>query len=111
MAMDKNEKIVLFKKVPKLTPSEMLHIDNRIEFVENQIVERQKVLWRDYVTVEEARIWADEDDKDANKAAEQIVQSAIPNMKSLKLEIKALQKVLLGLKAEKAKSEYDQPEA
>lgn len=101
MAMDKNDKLTLFRKVPKLLDSEMLHIDNRIEFVESQILERQKALWREYVTSEEARIWADEDDKDANQAAEQIVQTTAPNMKSLKLEIKALQRILKDLQDER----------
>lgn len=99
MAMDKNDKLRLFKKVPKILPSEELHPKNKREFVENQILERQKVLWREYVTIKSAEVWADENDTDANRAAETAVAETIPRMKSLKLEIKALQEVLKSLPA------------
>jgi hypothetical protein len=100
MAMDKNEKLVLFKKVPKYEENEKLLKEDRETFLSYQILERQKMLWREHVTVLEAREWADLDDKDANRAAEAAVTDSIPRIKSLKLEISALQAILESLKQE-----------
>lgn len=93
MAMDKNDKLNLFRKVPKLVQSQKLHPKNQLEFVDMQILERQKMLFREYVTIEMARQWADESDVDANKSAEQAVPAAVTNMKGVMLELKALQEV------------------
>lgn len=95
--MDKNDKLRLFKKVPKLLSSEELHPNNKREFVETQLFESQKALYRLHVEIEKAKVFADEDDADANRSAENLVTQAIPTLKSLKLEIKALHTVLKSL--------------
>ncbi len=100
MAMDKNDKLHLFRKVPQITPEESLDIQDKIDFVDIQILERKKMLWRENVTVKSAEVWADENDKDANQAAENAVANVVPTMKSLKLEIKALQKIKKDLEKE-----------
>jgi hypothetical protein len=100
MAMDKNEKLTLFRKVPKVDANEMLDKKDRLDFLDIQILERKKMLWREQVTVLQAEVWADEDDKDANTAAEQAVNEAKVRMKSLKLELKALEKIRKTVEAE-----------
>lgn len=102
MAMDKNDKVALFRKVPEVTKNEMIDIDDRLDFLEIQINERKKMLFREWVTVEEARIWADENDKDANNAAENAVNESRARMKSLKLELRALNEIRDRLQAEAA---------
>lgn len=100
MAMDKNEKLVLFKKVPSISDKYLLDIDDRLQFIDVQILERQKVLWRELVTVKQAEKWADLEDKDANKAAETAVQEATVRIKSLKLELDSLMAIRKELETE-----------
>lgn len=100
MAMDRNAKLVLFKKVPKLNEDDLPSLDDQIYFVETQIEERRKIVMRNNVTVEEARIWVDLDDKDAVQAAENAVVQSVAQTKGVLLELAALRKILGALKAQ-----------
>lgn len=55
---------------------------------------------RNNVTVEEARIWVDLDDKDAVQAAENAVVQSVAQTKGVLLELAALRKILGALKAQ-----------
>lgn len=91
MAMDKNEKLRLFKKIPAVDETQLPTPFERLEFLDIQILERKKVLYRQVVQVKQAEFFADLDDVQANKTAENFATEAVDYIKGLKHELASLE--------------------
>lgn len=94
MAMDKNDLVVLTKKVPKINKSEELHPTQRLTFLYLQLQERKKILYRYQVQVETGIELANQDDRSANDVADSQIKEAAAQMKALKWEISALSRLI-----------------
>lgn len=97
MAMDKNDKVNLFRKVPKIAERLLIEPLERLAFLDIQIFERKKVIYRDLVDIEKYKFLADQDDQTAVQVAEGNTPESITHLKGLKLEVEALEKIRTDL--------------
>lgn len=100
MAMDKNDLTRLLVKVPKINKNESLEKQDQLDFLDSQILERKKILFRFAVQVETAKGYAAKDDKEANDLAEVKIREATGHMKAVKWELETLLKLREDLAAE-----------
>ncbi len=94
--MEQAEKDLLFNKVPKYEKKERL-TDEKLwerQFLNTQISELKKRLFREYVRVWKSKKWAEEDDVDSQRAAESTVKDATQQIKDIKSELSAYEAVL-----------------
>lgn len=93
MAMDKNDLARLLAKVPKLSKRHELDKEDQLDFIEAQVLERQKVVYRFIVQIETAKAYAEKDDKEANDLAEVKIREATGHIKAMLWELDALLKI------------------
>jgi len=105
MALDRNELTRLVTKVPKITSQELPSVAEKIKWVETQIEEYQKGMYRQTLDLKVALNYATKDDMDAVSVAEQKIREVTGNVKGIKWSLEALRKELTELKSEQKASE------
>lgn len=94
MSIDREKAFKAKLKTPTISKAEELAPSQRLSFLYIQLLERKKVLFRNYVTTQTASFLMDQDDDNAIAVGQQQLQEAKASMKALKWEIQVLQRLI-----------------
>jgi hypothetical protein len=79
-----------------------LDAHDQLDFIDSQILERKKVIYRFLVQIETAKAYATKDDKEANDLAEVKIREATGTIKALLWELDSLLELKNELVAEQS---------